>query len=62
MSLITTIEGIMSTQMYVWNSDEQSKDQVISHAIKETYDTVPVKQNGQINGLLYIWSPRKSGG
>ena len=54
MSLITTVEGIMSTQMYVWNPDEQSKDQVISHAIKETYDTVPVKQNGQINGLLYI--------
>jgi hypothetical protein len=54
MTFITTIESIMTTQLYTWNPDEQSKEDVVKYATDKLFDTVPVRRNGRIDGLFYV--------
>ncbi|MBZ0299511.1 MAG: hypothetical protein K8J31_07225 [Anaerolineae bacterium] len=54
MNFISTIEGIMTSQLTTWNPDEQSLADITEYAQKNSYDTIPVKRNGQIDGLLYV--------
>lgn len=54
MNFITTIESIMTTQLYTWNPDEQSQKDVIKYAQDKAYDTVPVRRDDRIEGLFYV--------
>jgi hypothetical protein len=54
MNFNSTVESIMTTQLDTWNPDEQSLEDITRFAQDKTYDTVPVKRNGQIEALLYV--------
>lgn len=54
MEFITTVSGIMTTQLYKWDVDKQSQDEVIAYAQEKSYDTVPVAKGDNIHGLFYV--------
>jgi hypothetical protein len=54
MTFITTIVGIMTAPIFVWNPDEQSEDELIAYAHDKTYDTVPIRRNGRFEGLFHV--------
>lgn len=58
MEFITTVEGIMSTNLLLWDGTRRTKNEVVTEAAKKAYDTVPVCRTGRIDGLLYVATGR----